>query len=135
MSPGAPLGDLVERDNDHEIDGGGNRQERDHIVDQVAVQKVALVDGEGEILEVRLAENGSDQRGQDVGDKGFHHCGERGADHDGDRQIDDVAPENKFLETLQNVGHSALPPSPGAPGFPAIVGRTVATVRQVAMPA
>ncbi len=59
---------------------------------------------EAQIREVRLAEDGRDERRDDVRHECRHHGGEGDADHDGDRQVHDVAPQDELLEIRKHEG-------------------------------
>src|SRR5215472_8106212 len=89
---------------------------RDHGVDHVAVLERALVDGKGQIAEVRSREKGSDERGEQVLDERLHHRAEGRANDDANCQVDHVAPQQECPES----GHDRSSFSPSlrtsAPG-------------------
>jgi hypothetical protein len=51
-----------------------------------------------------------DDRCDDLADERADHRSERGADDDRDREIDDVAPQDEFLEAFQHVSPYACHP-------------------------
>src|SRR5919201_1603228 len=100
----------VDRLDDEEEDDGGDHEERDHGVDERPVEEVALVDGEAEAAEVRLAADRGDQRRDEIRDEGADGGGEREADDDADGHVDEVAAKQELLEVL----HAGSFPTPGA---------------------
>src|SRR6478672_7114451 len=88
---GAPRVQGVHRLDHDEEDRRRDEDERDHRVDEGPVQERAVVDGEGERGEVVAAEDGGDERGDDVGYQGRDDGPERDPDDHRDRQVDDVA--------------------------------------------
>src|SRR5207245_9426836 len=76
----------------------GDDHERGHGVNEVAVQELALVDGEGQGREVRRAAYCRDQWRDQVLDKGPYHRGEGDADDDTDCQVDHIATKQERLE-------------------------------------
>src|SRR5215510_10807402 len=101
---------------DEVVHDGCDDDKRDHGVDHVAVLERALVDGKGQIAEVRPSENGSDERGEQVPDERLHHRAEGRADDDANCQVYHVATQQECPES----GHdrSSFPPSlrTSAPG-------------------
>src|SRR5215831_11368362 len=61
--PGGDEADPVGGDHHEVVDDGGDDQEVEGDVDEVAVAEVALVDGEDQVREVGLPAQGGDQRG------------------------------------------------------------------------
>ena len=102
---GAAGHERVDRRHDEEEHRGGDRHEREHVVEEVAVGEVAAVDRERQRGEVRLAEDRGDDRRDDVGDERLDHGGERGADDDRHREVDDVAAEQELLEVGEQFWH------------------------------
>src|SRR5438874_2913980 len=97
----APGHEGVDGHDDEEEHRGGDEDERDDGVQEVAVGEPALSDVEVEVAEVRLARN-RDDRGDDVSHEGGHDCAESSADHHGHGQIDDVAAQEKCLEVSEH---------------------------------
>src|SRR5512132_313036 len=89
-----PVDGLDHEEEHHEGDG----DEGDQHVQEVPVAERRAVDRELEGAEVRLAEDGRDQRGEQVGDGRLDHRGERGPDHERDGQVNDVASKQELLE-------------------------------------
>src|SRR5260370_20661061 len=91
--------------NDQEVKDGGDDEEGDDHVEEVAIQELALIDGEVETREVRLAEQGGDDRRDQVLHKGGHDSAKGDADYDADRHVDEVASGPECPETAR---HAAL---------------------------
>src|SRR5205807_5790849 len=114
LHPGpAAGGHVVDRLDHEEEHGRGDGDERDDVVEKVAVGEDAPVDPEVQRAEVGLAEYGRHDRGQDVGHHRLDHGLEGEADHHGHGQIDHVAPEDELLELLPQVlavghGHTSM---------------------------
>ncbi len=98
---------------------GGDAQELDHLGDEAADEDgPAVIDGpaqvvdalcitpvDGDVVEVRLAEDRRDDLHQDVIDERVDHQPERGAEYHGHGEVDDVAFVDEFLEFVE---HAAL---------------------------
>ena len=54
------------------------------------------------LLKFVRAEDGPDERGDEVLHERGHHRGEGGADDDRHRQVDDIAPQDELLEVAQH---------------------------------
>src|SRR5215813_10179384 len=100
--PGGDDADPVGGDHHEVVDDGGDDQEVEGDVDEVAVAEVTFVDGEDQVGEVRLPAQRGDQRCDQVLDQRLHDVAERHADHDRDREVDEVASH----EELPEAGHS-----------------------------
>lgn len=85
-------------------DRRGREQESGERVQKVAVQKNAAVDRERQLGEIRYFDDGTDERRQDIFHQRLHHRAEGRSHHDADRQIDDIAPEQKLFEFREH-GH------------------------------
>ncbi len=89
-----------ERLDDEEVDDRRDGHERDQGVEEMAVVELRVVDREGQVAEVRLAADGSDDRRHEVRDHGRDERPERCADHDRDGEIHEVAPQQEIPEAL-----------------------------------
>ena len=67
----------------------------------VAVEELALVDREGEAGDVRLADDGGDEEGQQVLDQGTDDDVEGDADDHGDGPLDDIAANDEVPESFE----------------------------------
>src|SRR5215475_5157507 len=99
--PGGHDGDPVGGNHHEVVDDGGDDQEVEGDVDEVAVAEMTLVDGEDQVGEVGLPSQGGDQRGDQVLDQRLHDVAERHTDHHRDGQVDEVAAH----EELPEAGH------------------------------
>ena len=105
----AALDHLVHRQDDGEVDGGGDEQEVDDGGEHHAELHEHAVDVEHEpVVEARRAEQRGDQRHEDRLDHRVHDLGERSADDHGHGQVDDVALHDEVLESLKH-GHECRP--------------------------
>ena len=77
------------------------RKDRSALMND-AVVELRVVHREVQVAEVLLAEDGADERGDEVLHERGDHGGEGGADDDGYRQVDDVAPQDELLEVTQH---------------------------------
>jgi hypothetical protein len=69
------------------------------------------VDGEVQVVEVRLTGDGgdgADQGSDQILDQGVDHPGEGGADDHGDGQVEQVSPQEELLDSF------SMEPPPGA---------------------
>jgi hypothetical protein len=83
---------VVHRQDDEVVDHRGDDHKRDHRVDEIAVEELGVVDGEGESGEVGFLEDRGDERREQVLGKGGHHRGKRRANHHAHRHVDHVSP-------------------------------------------
>src|SRR2546428_4135143 len=86
-----PLHQCVDRHDYKEEDCSGDRDEREDLIDEVAVAKRAVVDREVQGSKVRFAEDHRDERRYEILHERKHDGTERRADDDGDSKIDDVS--------------------------------------------
>lgn len=86
---------------EEEVDDGGEDEEVDDGGDEGAVEDLAAVNIGDEVVEVGFADEGAEQRVDDVLRQGGDDPGEGGADDDGDGQIHYVATENEVTETFK----------------------------------
>ena len=91
---------MLQRHHDEEVHRRRDQEKTDHRVDEVAVEKLTVVDLEGERREVGLADDRRDQRRDQVLHERRDDRAECPADDHRHRQIDDVAAQNERLETL-----------------------------------
>src|ERR1019366_3450960 len=81
----------VHREHHEVINGGGDEQEGDDGVDEIADGELAAVDSELNGGEVGLTDQGRDERGQEVFGESGDDAAEGRTDDDADGKIDDVA--------------------------------------------
>ena len=103
-------GHHLHRLDDEEEHGGPDRDELDHGRDERAVAEHRVVDREGEVAEVGLADDHRDDRHDQVVDERGDHRRERDAHDERDRELDDVAAEQEVLELLDHVVSSRVRP-------------------------
>src|SRR5260370_21671843 len=72
--------ELRVRRHDEEVEDSRDDYEGDQHVDEIAVQELAVIGGEVETREVRLAEEGSDDGGYEVLDESCDYCAESDPD-------------------------------------------------------
>src|SRR5579859_1418893 len=96
--------DLVDGHDHSEVDGAGDHKERNDRVEEVAILDLAAMEFEDQIAEVRLADDGREQRVQDVANQRGDDGAEGRAQNDRDGQVDDVAAKNEVPESLEHVG-------------------------------
>src|SRR4029077_8726795 len=92
---------------DEEVDDCRDDDERDQRIEELAVQKPALVDGEEEAGEIRLPSEGRNKRSDEVLDERVDHRAESHTYDHCDRKVDDVAAQEKRLETPEHVHPSS----------------------------
>src|SRR5437899_1483321 len=92
----------VHRSDHEEIDRRRYQQEAYEIVEKRSVANVGAVDGELKCGEIGLRNDGGDQLGNDVVDKGLDHRAERSTDNHGDGEIDHVAAQNELFEAFEH---------------------------------
>src|SRR5436305_5252713 len=116
--------DHVDRLDHEEEHGGGDQHEVDDVVDELAVEKMAVVGREGLVLEVDAADRPDDRRDQVV-DERLDHGAEGDAHDDRHGQLDEVPPHEEIAELLEH-GVSfpcscrlRAHPTPHAAGVPA----------------
>ena len=94
---------MIHRLHHEKENGHGYQHERDERVEKFAVRKLAAVDAERQRTEVDLSRN-RNERGEQILDQRGDDGTERGAHDDADREVDNVASQQKCPEFLQ---HSA----------------------------
>src|SRR5579883_151460 len=94
-----PGDERIHRQNDKEVHGEGDQQERDQRVDEVAVKKPAVVEREAQVREIRRADHRGNQRSKQVLYQRANEGPERHTDNDSHRHIHDVAAQQKILES------------------------------------
>src|SRR5262245_43669030 len=90
-----PLGDGVHRGHDEEIHRGSNEEEGHDRIDEAPDHELAAVHFEGNGRKIWFAENGADERCQQVLHEGGDHSAERSADYDGYGEVHDVSPQHE----------------------------------------
>src|SRR5579864_5758229 len=87
---------------DEEVHRQRDEEERDQRVEEGPVLDDGAVQGDGKGGKIGLAEDGGDERSDDVGHQRGDHNAKRGAHHYGDGKIDHVAAHEKLLEALEH---------------------------------
>src|ERR1700730_10703591 len=82
---------LVHRQHDEEIYGGGDQDERDQRVDKVADWKLAAVDRKFDRREIWFSDDGCDQRRDQIFYQRGDDCAKRNAHHHRHGEIENVA--------------------------------------------
>jgi len=108
--PAPPRRERVDRLDHEEEDRGGDREERDHGVQEFAVAEDAAVDRERQRGEVGFADDRRDDRRDQVLHERGHHDSEGGADDYGHRQVDHVSAHEEVSEFLEHGFDSGLRP-------------------------
>src|SRR6185437_1646987 len=97
----------INRQDQEEIDGAGDDQERNYSIDQIADRKHGAIGVNDEVVEVRLADGCGDQRGNDAGDE-LRDDGIEGRSHDyGDSEIDDASAQDEIAKSLNHASSSS----------------------------
>src|ERR1035437_2957158 len=94
---GAALGQPVQGQDHNEVDGGGHDDERNQRRDERAERHATRLD----VVEVGVAAELADERHDDV-DESLDHGAESCTDDDSDSEVNDVAPHQEVLETLEH---------------------------------
>src|ERR1019366_7265153 len=94
---GATLGQLVQRQDHNEVDGCGHDDERNYRRNERADRHAARLD----VVEVGFVAEHADERQDDI-DESLDHGAESSTDDDSDSEVNDVAPHQEVLETLEH---------------------------------
>jgi hypothetical protein len=90
----------IQGENDQKIYRGRDQQERDERVEEVAILDLSAVDIKDQRGEVRLVDDGRDQRGNDVGHQRSDNGAESSADYDGYGEVDDIAAKDEVSKAF-----------------------------------
>ncbi len=93
---------IAERHDDEEVDDRGLKQEVDDGVEELAIEDLAAVDEDEEVAEAGLADDGRDERCNDVGGQSGNDRAEGCADDDSDCEIDDVAAKDEVTKAFEH---------------------------------
>jgi hypothetical protein len=86
-----------------EIYGSGYDDERNERIDKISVQKLAPVDGEGQLGKIRLFCDGRDERRKQIFHERRDDRIECRPDHYTDRQIHHIPPQYEIPESLEHI--------------------------------
>jgi hypothetical protein len=90
-------------DDEEEVDDAGDEEEVDNGGDEFSVLDGTAVEVADEVVEVGLADDGSEERVDDSFSQRGDDGRECGSDDDGDSKIDDVATQNEIAESFEHV--------------------------------
>src|SRR5690606_26092674 len=89
------------------IDGGRDQQEHDEPLDEQTdleegLSALPVGDAEADAAEVGRTDEQTDERHDEAVDQATDHTGEGRADDDRDREVENVAARDEFLETAEH---------------------------------
>ena len=93
---------MIDRKHHEEIDRARDDEERDEVIQKIAIAEDAAVDSEGEIRKVRCFDDGADEGSEQILHQGVDDTGESRTYHQAHRQINNISSKDELFEIFEH---------------------------------